>query len=128
MIRSFDEFLAEATSGGDRGLVLVRVDKPSGGDEQFLYVFPVAGIRAFKKGLKMVHFSQRMDCWRVVMKDGSLACSKAMWPKMMTGNSLVLNDDTKTPLHWVAMKYNDPHKLVRENERVLLAEKNIDWR
>jgi len=128
-IHSFNEFLNESTGGQ---VLLVRVDKPTGGDEQFLYAFLVPGSSKFKKSgreLTMMHLDRSWPCWRIVMDSdsGKLKCSKAQWPKMLDGRHLVLNDN-KTPMHWQSLAYDNPGKFVKEFESAIIKEKNIDYK
>jgi hypothetical protein len=124
-MQTFNEFLLE---GAARGIILVKVASTKGG--KFLYAFPLPAASQFKKGpmtLTMVHLDKSKECWRVMMENGGLVCKKSMWPKLLTHTSFVKNEQ-KTPLHKESLAYSDPHKFVRDFERVLLEETDIDWK
>ena len=129
---TFEEFKYTPGVMGNHPIILVKVNPPSG-DKKFLYAFPMPGYSAFKKNpkkdkgeLKMVHLDKKMDCWRIMLKDGELKCLKSMWPRTLDPH-LVINDD-KTPLHWHSMDYFDPFAFVKYWHETLLKEKNIEWR
>jgi hypothetical protein len=129
MIKSYSEFLNESINGR---VLLVRVDQPKESEKKFLYAFTVPATTTFKKGkgeLTMVHLNKDWPCWRI-MRDtdtGGFRCSKAIWPRKLTGQHLVINDN-KTPLHWRSLDYSDPHAFVREFETALEKEANIEYR